>query len=287
MLRTSRVNSRAVAVIGMHRSGTSAVARGLQALGVYLGSDFLGAQPENPTGYWEDKGIVELNERVLKALRLTWDETAPIDPRAFARWRIGSLRRAAGRHLRRRFLPHPLWGFKDPRTIRLLPFWRRVLRERNVNDAYLLVIRNPASIAASLFARQAMDVETAARLWLVYMVPFLDELAPKPVVVVDYDLFMRDPRAQLERIARRLGLPAREADVEHFIHEFLDATLRHTVFSPDEIDTSTETGRFVREAYVLLYELAEERLDPGPAFWSDWKRIQASCRTRLAWPGTA
>ena len=60
--------SRAIVVVGMHRSGTSAVVRGLKALSVFLGRNFLDAQPENPTGYWEDKGIVELNERVLKAL---------------------------------------------------------------------------------------------------------------------------------------------------------------------------------------------------------------------------
>jgi len=66
--------SRAIVVVGMHRSGTSAVARALAALSVYLGDNFLDAQPENPTGYWEDRGIVELNERVLKSLQLTWDE---------------------------------------------------------------------------------------------------------------------------------------------------------------------------------------------------------------------
>ena len=278
MLRTSRVNSRAVAVIGMHRSGTSAVARGLQALGVYLGSDFLGAQPENPTGYWEDTGIVELNERVLKVLRLTWDGTAPIDPREFAGWRIGSLRRETARYLRRRFLPQPLWGFKDPRTIRLLPFWRRVLRECKADDSYLLVIRNPSSVAASLFARQAMDVETAQRLWLAYMVPFLDGLAPKPVVVVDYDLLMLDPRAALDRIARKLEIatPADATEVDRFAREFLDESLRHSVYSPAEIDADTDIGRLTRDAYVLLYELAADRRQPDSGFWSAWEEVQQS-----------
>ena len=50
--------SRAVFVLGMHRSGTSAIARGISSLGVYLGNDFLDAQPENPTGYWEDRNLV-------------------------------------------------------------------------------------------------------------------------------------------------------------------------------------------------------------------------------------
>ncbi len=284
---TSR--SRAIAVIGMHRSGTSAVARGLQALSVYLGSDFLDAQPENPTGYWEDKRIVELDERVLKALGIKWDDVRPIDREEFARWRFWRLRSETSRYLRRRFLPHALWGFKDPRTIRLLPFWRRVLRDSRVDDAYLLVIRNPSSVAASLFARQAMDAETAWRLWLVYMVPFLDELAGKPLVVVDYDLLMLEPRGQLERIARKFAIrhdQVRTTEVETFVSQFLDAKLRHTVFALADIDASTDAALLTRDAYALLLELAQDRREVDRGFWSAWKRIQASCRTRLAWPGT-
>ena len=109
----------------MHRSGTSAIARGLGALSVYLGNDFLDAQPENPTGYWEDKGIVALNERLLGALGLKWDDTSAIDRRAFERRRVRALRRDAIRYLNRTFTSTPLWGFKDPRTIRVLPFWQR------------------------------------------------------------------------------------------------------------------------------------------------------------------
>ncbi|MGA8327577.1 MAG: sulfotransferase [Candidatus Cybelea sp.] len=262
--------SRAIVVVGMHRSGTSAVARGLKALSVYLGRNFLDAQPENPTGYWEDKGIVELNERVLKALRLTWDGVAPIARRSFGGWRMWRLRREARRYLRRSFIEEPLWGFKDPRTLRLLPFWLRVFHESDVNDAYVLVIRNPSSVAASLFKRQGMQLETAQRLWLVYTLPYLEELASKPMVVVDYDLLMGDPRGQLERIARKLQLTATTGDVENFTCEFLDAKLRHTVFSPEEIDATSEVGRLTRDAYTLLYEVAADRRDVDRDFWSAW-----------------
>jgi hypothetical protein len=269
--------SRAIVVVGMHRSGTSAVARGLQALGVYLGNDFLHAQPENPTGYWEDRPIVELNERVLKSLKLRWDGTRPIDRREFGAWRMWRLRREAVRELRRRFTPHPIWGFKDPRTIRLLPFWHRVLQEAAVDDAYLLVIRSPASIAASLYARQKMDVETAQRLWLAHMVPFLREIADRPVAVVDYDLLMRDPSAQLGRIARRMDIPNGEArEIDRFAGDFIDANLRHTVFSLDDIDASAEAARLTRDAFLLLYELASDRAKPDAAFWQAWKNVESS-----------
>lgn len=262
--------SRAIAVVGMHRSGTSAVARGLKALSVYLGNNFLDAQPENPTGYWEDKGIVELNERVLKALQLTWDDDAPIPRGAFGGWRMWRLRRAAQRYLRRNFLAQPLWGFKDPRTLRLLPFWLRVLSESQVDDAYLLVIRNPSSVAASLFKRQGMELEAAQRLWLVYTLPYLDQLAAKSMVVVDYDLLMADPRGQLERIARKLQLPAPAGEVEKFASEFLDAKLRHSIYSPDQIDAITEVGRLTRDAYTLLYQVAADFREVDGDFWSAW-----------------
>jgi O-antigen biosynthesis protein len=272
----------------MHRSGTSAVARSLQSLSVYLGNDLYGAHPENPTGYFEDRGIVELDERVLKTLGLRWDDVAPIERRQFFGWQMWRLRREAIRYLRRRFSSQPLWGFKDPRTIRLLPFWLRTLRDCGVEDAYLLVIRNPTSTAASLFARRAMDLETAQRLWLVYMVPFLDELARKPLVVVDYDLLMLDPRGQLKRIARKLGLPEPDSsEIERFAADFLDAKLRHSFFSSEEIDASTDAGRLARDAFGLLRELAADRAGPDQSFWSAWQRVQSSCRTRLAQASTA
>ena len=121
-------SSRAVLVLGMHRSGTSALARGLQMLGVYLGNDFLSPKPDNPTGYWEDRNIFELNERLLAVFGLKWEDVALIDD---ARWdepEVEALRAEAVEYLRSQFVSHPLWGFKDPRTIRLLPFWHSVLR---------------------------------------------------------------------------------------------------------------------------------------------------------------
>jgi hypothetical protein len=264
-------------VVGMHRSGTSAVARGLQALSVYLGRDFLDAQPENPTGYWEDKGVVEINERVLKTLGLRWDDASPIARERFRAFRIRMLRAAAARYVKRTFGSQPLWGFKDPRTIRLLPFWQGVFQRRSVEDSYVVVIRNPRSVAASLFRRQAMDSASAHRLWLVHMVPFLRDLRNRPMVVVDYDLLMLQPRAQLERIAGALDLPLNSsnvAEVDRFAGEFLDETLRHSTFSPNEPDLSTTEGRLTHEAYARLYALAGELRPDAAEFWNAWESIE-------------
>jgi hypothetical protein len=272
------LESRAVIVVGMHRSGTSAVARGLQALSVYLGKDFLDAQPENPTGYWEDKGVVEINERVLKTLGLRWDDASPIARERFRAFRIRMLRAAATRYVRRTFGSQPLWGFKDPRTIRLLPFWQGVFHRCSVDDSYVVVIRNPLSVAASLFRRQAMDAAEAQRLWLIHMVPFLRDVRNRPMVVVDYDLLMLQPRTQLERIAGALNLSlnaTNAGEVDRFAADFLDETLRHSIFASNELDHSGPEGRLTHEAYALLYELAADELRPDAGeFWSAWERIE-------------
>jgi hypothetical protein len=274
----SMSNSRAVLLLGMHRSGTSAIARGLGALSVYLGNDFLDAQPENPTGYWEDKGIVALNERLLGALGLRWDDTSAIDRAAFEGRRVRALRRDAIRYLNRTFTSTPLWGFKDPRTIRVLPFWQRTLRDCKVEDSYVVAIRNPRSVAASLFARQAMDADAAYRLWLAHMVPFFSDVIGKRFVVVDYDLLMRDPGAQLARIGYRLGVPfdAGSGEIDGFVSGFLDANLRHSVFEPQGFDGGSAVERLTRDAYLSLYELAADRADgPDSSLRADWAEFRA------------
>ncbi len=272
----------------MHRSGTSAVARGLQALSVDLGESFLDAQPENPTGYWEDRGIVELNERLLKQLRLTWDATAPIGRREFSRIRVRLLRAAATRYLRAAFASKPLWGFKDPRTIRLLPFWRGALQAAGADDGYVIAIRNPRSVAVSLFRRQGMDLASAQRLWLVHSVPFLRDLRERPALVVDYDLLMRAPRPQIERIARRFSLPLDEAttrEIDRFAADFLDEKLRHSVFSTDEVEGKTPEARLAHDAYALLRARAEEEPGRGEtAFWEAWERIERGVERLLGAP---
>jgi O-antigen biosynthesis protein len=123
-----------------------------------------------------------------------------------------------------------------------------------------------------------------------HLVPFLHEVANRPLPGVDYDLLMADPRGQLERIARRLAIPVSpdtQTEIGRFAGEFLDATLRHTVFGLDDVDATTEAGRLTHDAYGLLLDLAADRREPDAAFWRAWQRIRTACRTSLAWPSTA
>jgi hypothetical protein len=267
-------SSRAVLVLGMHRSGTSAITRGLQMLGVHLGNAFLSPQPDNPTGYWEDVNIFEINERLLGVFDLKWEDVALINDDQWQEPKVEALRQEAIEYLSAKFTSHPLWGFKDPRTIRLLPFWQPVLDALGVDESYLLAIRNPRSVADSLKQRQGIDAITAHLLWLIYLVPNLNKIADRPFIVADYDLVMADPCTQLERIANGLKIPVNEnsrAGIEKFANEFLDPALRHSFFDVSDFERDLNLPPLSREAYLWLRCLATDEVPPdSPRFWAAW-----------------
>jgi hypothetical protein len=271
--------SRAIVVLGMHRNGTSVLARGLKTLGVYIGDNFLDARPDNPTGYWEDKKIVDINERVLKVFGLGWESIVLIKDHQWQEPALRSLHIEAVSHLQSYFLSHPLWGFKDPRTILVLPFWHSIIQSQGVDDNYIIAIRNPLSVASSLRLRQNMDALKSHLLWLLYMVPNLNRLAGKPLVVVDYDLLITDPRKQLVRIGYRLDIPLGEAnrsEIESFVRDFLNPRLRHSAFGPSDFGAVPHVSPLTREAYHWLRRLATDRIGWDDArFWSAWERIQS------------
>jgi hypothetical protein len=68
------VTVRGVAVLGMHRSGTSAAARVVNLLGVPLlaSDDLLPADGVNPRGYWESERLLRANDELLEAAGGSW-----------------------------------------------------------------------------------------------------------------------------------------------------------------------------------------------------------------------
>lgn len=274
----------------MHRSGTSAITRGLQMMGVYLGDDFLSPRPDNPTGYWEDKNIVQFNERLLALLGLGWEATALIDDSRWNAPEVEGLRAEVVEYLNSTFGSHQLWGFKDPRTIRVLPFWQEALRDLEVEDCYVVAVRNPRSVAASLVQRHGMAALTAHLMWLVYVIPNLNRIANRRFVVADYDLVMEDPRGQLERIAQRLDFPLNEAfkaGIDQFATGFLDPDLRHSYFNSADFELDPNIPPLTREAFLWLHALASDRItNDSPRFWSAWEASHAAVQRIIAGAGT-
>lgn len=271
---------RAVVVLGAGRSGTSAVARGVQALGVELGDRLRPGGGKNPTGFFEDQDLLRLNKRLKRVLGIRGDSVALIEP---AQWRspaVEALRREAVETTRRRFGQYPLWGYKYGRTLRMLPFWEDVYRALDLDVQYVVAVRNPLSVAKSrgkLDPRRGTQEKSDLE-WLVNVVPYFGEVRKRPFVVVDYDHIMADPGAELERLATALGLPVTaetRTSIEAYANGFLKPGMRHSRFSPADLDREPGVNQLVRDAYGWLHRLATDDIGPeAPELWADWERIE-------------
>jgi hypothetical protein len=269
-----------VVVLGVGRSGTSAVTRGLQALGVELGDQLRPGGGKNPTGFFEDEHLLEINRRLRKALGIKAESVALIEPRQWQTPTVQALQQEAIADIRSRFGQYPLWGYKYARTLRLLPFWRAVFQALELDVRYVMALRNPLSVAKS---RAKLDplrgVQEKSDLeWLVNVVPYFREVKERPFVVVDYDLLIAHPVAQLERIAAGLHLP-KTAQMQEGIHtyakQFLNPALQHNRFTIADLDRDPRVNSFTRDAYRLLYRLAiDELATNAQEFWQGWVRIE-------------
>ena len=139
----------------MHRSGTSLVTRALQALGVSLGENLsIEASPDNAKGHWEDRDVLAFNERLMAALALEWDVIGEADDALMAAPSLGPLVDEARSLVASKAIDDRAWAFKDPRTARLWPFWRRVFSgDAPAKPQFVWVIRHPRPVALSLTGR--------------------------------------------------------------------------------------------------------------------------------------
>ena len=269
----------AVVVVGAGRSGTSAITRGVQALGVELGSNLRPAGGKNPTGFFEDQHLLAINKRLKRLLRIRGDSVRLIDGDEWRAPAVRALQQQAIETVRRDFGRHRLWGYKYARTLRLLPFWREVFAALHLDVRYVVALRNPVSVARS---RAQLDPQRGTQEhsdleWLVNVVPYLRELRAHPMVVVDYDLVMAQPGEQLRRIAAVLGLPVSartEAGIADYAAQFLRPGMRHSVFSDHDLEDD-RVNPLTRDAYLWLRRLAVDARDAAAAQrWQEWAGIE-------------
>lgn len=149
-------------ILGMHRSATSAMARGLFAAGVHMGDCLLGPAEDNPQGFFEDVDFVLMNEAILKAAGGSWDD--PPSPGRIIRagksmdGGIATLIDAKSRR--------DCWGFKDPRTALTIGCYLPHLSGHQL--FFQCCFRDPMRVAASLSAREGMTIDTGLKLAGIY-----------------------------------------------------------------------------------------------------------------------
>jgi Sulfotransferase family len=192
-----------ILVVGMHRSGTSAVAELLVRLGLASTApeDLMPAHSDNARGYWESVALTGLDDEILAEAGGTWD--VPPDLTQLAAEEHDAIDRVAGTAYKRFRDLHPRepWMWKDPRLGVLLRAHHRILAE---TQALVMPWRPPAEVAASLAARDGMAIEAGLLLWARYTHAVLRDAGDVPVIPVDYVRLVEDPEPVVEQLVDAL-----------------------------------------------------------------------------------
>jgi hypothetical protein len=237
--------SRVVAILGMHRSGTSLLAGTLQECGLDLGAVSTSA-PANEKGNRESWLLMALHEDLLRQAGGAWD-------RPPARQVVWDRLHLAVRDLYiSSFAGSPIWGFKDPRALLVLDGWLAALPGLETVG----IFRHPGEVAASL--RQRMPArftpESGLALWLAYNRRLLAWHDCNGCPLVEYGADRTAFNAAAGAVAGRLGLSATPV---HGELTFYEDRLRHQSTGGDPLPAE------VSEVYAALRERAAPQAAAG------------------------
>jgi len=251
---TALEGSTAVIVLGMHRSGTSALAGTLHHLGVEFSERLMPASPDNPRGYWEHRDIVSVNHRLMAEFGATWDDIRPLP----AGWERGEVALHSSAKLAsimtQDFAQAPLWGLKDPRLCRLLPLWTTLLAQVKVKPRFILMLRHPCDVAASLAARDGLSGAHAGLLWLRHVLEAEWSTRDRLRTIVHYEDLVGHQgwRRAASQIAGELDLswPAGRTTADAAIDNYLAPELRRNRVSDLVPQTSApQTHPWIEAVY--------------------------------------
>lgn len=220
---------RCLMVMGMHRSGTSALTGVLGLMGVDLGRTMMKPSEENPRGYFENLRVNEVNEGLLAAMKSSWDDILPPEDQW---WKAGLIRPFASEMkeiLRDEFPQSPLFSIKDPRICRLFPLWRDVLEGEGIEISAVIPVRHPAEVAESLRLRHGFSLEKGLLLWMIHTVSAELFTRDIPRVWITFESLLKQTERTVSKIRRALDLsfPRTFDEVGDEIGAFLDPALKH------------------------------------------------------------
>ncbi|GLR65803.1 hypothetical protein GCM10010909_04810 [Acidocella aquatica] len=298
---------KAVLVLGMHRSGTSALARLLNLCGAALPEGLVEAAADvNAAGFWEARALLALHDEILEAAGGSWHDLRALDAGWFAGAPARAFRARLGALLASEYGKAPLLLVKDPRLCRLLPLWRPVLAELGIEPLVVLAVRHPLEVAASLRARDGFGEGKALLLWLRHVLAAEHASRGMRRAFVTYEQMLADAPGTVERLGRELELdwPRPPETVAAEMAAFLSPALRHHECDADEVLGNSAVPWEVREAYRWhiaaaageapgdgLDAIAADLAVAEPLFGGALAALEDAARTRAAelrhWIGSA
>ena len=216
-----------VFILGMHRSGTSALARVLNLMGLYFGGENVstGRSSENVKGFWERRDVRDLNDAILAAADSDWDVVSNLDLDGLPpESKAGYV--SAAEDIVLNLDAHRPWFVKEPRLCVLFPIWYQALESPFV----IHIHRNPLEVARSLERRNGIPIPAGLALWEYYNIRALQATEGVPRHFMGYEDLLRTPDPALQSLSDFLthdGDYTLRRPSRRELSSFLDPDLHH------------------------------------------------------------
>jgi glycosyltransferase involved in cell wall biosynthesis len=244
-------------VLGMHRSGTSAITRILNLMGAELPKQLVGALPGNEAGHWEPERLVLLHDQMLAEAGSSWRDLRPFDPAQLPADRLEHYKTMIQLILQDEFGDARVFVLKDPRICRFIPIYRAVFCELKVRIHPVIIIRNPLEVAASLLVRDRISNAYGLLLWLRHCLDAEKHTRDMSRVLVNYDCVVNDIINVTALLRKSLDeyLPLGSADVDKLAQMSVRRDLRHQESLLDGVGRNSSAKTWINEAYIAFQEL--------------------------------
>jgi hypothetical protein len=255
---------KAILVLGMHRSGTSALGGVVNALGAAGPQNLMPANHANPKGYWESVPLNLANDELLASADSSWHDWRQLN----AQWMHSH---AVERHhhkikaiIASEFGDEPLIFVKDPRICRFVAFMSSILSELHVDTVAFLPVRNPLEVAYSLKRRDDLSLPKSFLLWLRHVLEAEYHSRHMPRYFLRYERFLIDWRNHMDRAAEKTGIawPAHSDRSDVWIEQFLTTDLRHERCSGEDLQNYPGVAPLIRVTYGVLTAMADHGDSP-------------------------
>jgi hypothetical protein len=248
-----------VIVLGMHRSGTSALGGMLSMLGCDAPSTLMPPHPTNPKGFFESSALWHLNDDLLKTAGSCWNDWQPFNSAWFESPKATAFSEQIKSTVLSEFPESRLFVLKDPRLCRLLPVYLDVFKQIGVRPVIAHVHRNPLDVAASLHARDALDPELGRLIWLRHVLDAERNSRGLRRSFLSYDQLLRNWAGAVDRLGKELKIswPRFSSVAATEIDDFLTPSLRHHEAAKEQVLENPLASAWVRDTYAILERWAE------------------------------
>lgn len=275
MSKPAGTKRRVLLILGMHRSGTSAVTRVVNLLGAKIGDRLVPPGHDNPSGFWENATAVEINEQLLRELGRTW-----YDMREMPDGWMETAAAAKALDLARKFIRRDLGdstfcALKDPRMCLTAPLWIKAFEALKFEVSCIFVVRDPREVIESLHRRNDWPRSPLYLMWVQYLLEAEAATRGFHRVMVSYDQVLDDWRACMERVAKSLHLawPVKPDDAGAAIDAFLDRGQRHHRTADKTVADNDDMPMLVRSLHDACLKTAE-----GEPEWNAIARLHSNFR---------